>query len=120
MTRRGLKLLKKAIEHWRDNVRKAEEGTLTIADISSEMCPLCNVYKDCEGYRGRKICPVYQKTGDEDCHGTPYYTVRGFLDEFMAAVANFSEKLTIQKKLVKACRKELNFLISLQFEKENA
>ena len=104
MKEKTLQALRKSIEHWEDNLRKAKEQQLP--DISADSCALCSLFfrKNCEG------CPIQQHTGKTICKDTPYYDV-------VNAISNvdddFAPTSAQSKKIAKLCHKEIDFLKSL-------
>lgn len=66
-------------------------------------CPVCQEYTGCEGG-----CPIVEKTGREDCHGTPYKDIRSAL----AAHGHCS------LEHIQALIDEYNFLRDLRIELE--
>ena len=68
MNRATLTALKESIEHW----RRMEEGRRkpgeSIGAPSCALCQLfnCDILDNCEG------CPVFERTGQDSCGGTPY------------------------------------------------
>jgi hypothetical protein len=97
MDSKTLKALKNSIRHWEDNVSRAKKSKCI--DTSLISCALCRMFYCCD-CRG---CPVYKKSHYKYCGHTYYYSVRKLIDN--GSVDDI--------KLVKACKKELNFLKSL-------
>lgn len=62
MNEETLEALKGSIRKWEGIVAGTE------VDHGEENCPLCEMFilKNCRG------CPVYDRTGEEGCYGTPY------------------------------------------------
>lgn len=61
------------LEHWENNALFAEHGDFACINISSTACEFCLVYKQYEK------CPVFEKTKQRNCLGTPYYEVKSLL-----------------------------------------
>jgi len=89
----------------------------TAIDISSDNCPLCDLYLgllECQG------CPIYEHTKDSYCHDTPWQNLNeSFL--FKANHYDCEEKDRIRETrsyvvddaLIKLVQDEIDFLISL-------
>ena len=97
--------LLQSIEHWEDNLNKAETtGSLDTFDISPHKCALCHMFmlnihepKDtCCG------CPVYEKVKSVGCCRTPYGHVKSSILEGDPP-----------EVLIDAIKAELEFLKSL-------
>lgn len=104
--------LERSLEHWRENIKKAEAGTLTWADISGEKCSLCHVHftnLDCG------TCPVKISTGQSHCYGTPYYVARTALYAVIEMEDSPDKGLRQERKqaLIDACHLEVTFLEGL-------
>ena len=107
MEEKTLVALKKSIEHWEKNAAPGDHPVSTKA----KDCALCGLFfweEDCAG------CPVYQRTGREGCHGSPYWSV---VDAKLELCADES-KGRLRKKLREAAQKELDFLKSLLPEED--
>lgn len=71
----NIKLLKKSIEHWEDNVKHKNMRGITLVSGSCALCVEFNVSVNsiadhCEG------CCIYDKTGEKFCSGTAYRVLR--------------------------------------------
>lgn len=81
--------LKQSIEHWKDNLARAERGDKI--DVSPKSCALCELYiweHDCLG------CPIYKATGFRGCDHTPYfYTAKDPTPENVRAELQFLQAL---------------------------
>jgi len=66
-----LTAIKGSIEKWDKVSQGKEDGT------SRENCPLCTLYW-CKDFHSSSChnCPIYKKTGESDCIGTPYQKFR--------------------------------------------
>jgi len=63
-----LTAIKGSIEKWEKVALGTEAG------IWRSNCPLCVLYEHTSGLHGScKGCPIYEKTGESDCGGTPFY-----------------------------------------------
>ncbi len=98
MDEKTAKALEESIKHWEENVQAAKKGR----DVSIDPydCALCKMFMLAYADRGCTSCPVYKKTGESYCHGTPYYEV-------------MPSCLSIDS-LASACQAELDFLKSLR------
>ena len=68
MDARTLEALKSSIAKWEKN---AAAETPADAHVFGSSCPLCALFaREDEEYC--KGCPVYERTGDSDCFGTPW------------------------------------------------
>jgi hypothetical protein len=114
MTPEALAALKGSIRHWHENV-EAEDYFGTSTDVGA--CALCKAYWyanesiSCEG------CPVYARTGQKRCGGTPFFDAEEAQDAWskaQTAIDNRSARIEWRK----AAQAELNFLISLLPEGE--
>lgn len=103
-----LSALKKSITHWQHNVLKAQNHTLTIHDISSTKCPLCNYFNaNCYNYTNQK-CPISLKTNNNcGCQLTPWSDVKH-------AIINNTNTI------LQSTKQELSFLKSLLPKKSNS
>lgn len=104
----------KAVEHWEDNLRKAQEGRFTEIDISSSAYALCPIYlsagRQCRG------CPVWRRTGKTMCRDTPYDRVSrwmGEVDWLREYDTDLEVPKDLQGALVVAIYDEVKFLQSL-------
>lgn len=105
MNQKTLTMLQKSIEHWERNAaEKPEDASTRAAD-----CALCGVFNnsytaenDCLG------CPVYEKTGETFCEGSPYPRA----DTALRIWRRFPNSLR-EKEWREAARDELEFLKSL-------
>jgi|SRR5690606_28026025 len=102
MDAKTLEALKASIRKWEKN---AEVKTPDDYLIDSSDCPLCDLFfhKDCDG------CPVYSRTGQEMCNGTPYR-------EAFKAWVQWGRAPEVAHE---AARKEVAFLKSLLPEGES-
>lgn len=86
-----------AIKLWRENVKKAKTGALTVTDLSPDKDALCQAHPrgDCAG------CPVRNHTGKNACRGTPYYKVVRALSKGNDAkvIAQSKAMLALLKKI---------------------
>jgi hypothetical protein len=94
------KALKKSIANWEKNVKDATNGA--ILKLGPSQCPLCCKFltldAKCIG------CPVYEKTGQIFCKGTPYIEAHFY---------NTFDTNTRGQDLIRECEKEVEFLKSL-------
>jgi hypothetical protein len=100
-----LKALKKSITHWKNNVEKAKQDILKMADILSPNCALCKKFKSNPNsfcFLEDESCPIKVKVKYWGCNGTPWVEVWECL--------TFTHS---KNKLIRCCRKELKFLESL-------
>ena len=92
-----------SIEKWEDIVKHLK-SIHRASDFDEELeahgdnCALCEVHESCHS------CPVYKRTGRENCSGTPYW-------EFRVAWRRYD-----LKAMRIAAERELEFLISLKKE----
>jgi hypothetical protein len=67
---RTLAALDASIRHWEENLAAEMVGQV---DISTNACALCDMFLVSHGLsRPCSRCPVYQRTGQTLCGGTPY------------------------------------------------
>lgn len=111
MDKRTLKALKGSIKHWQENV---DAETPDDATTDGFACDLCDEFHDkyddlpeCAG------CPVYKKTGQTGCTGTPYFPAHHALRDW-----RFKGTSSHKQAWRKAAQAELDFLISLLPEGE--
>lgn len=102
-----LEALKGSIEKWRKIVKEGGENKGT------ENCPLCQLFHCCANQSVTeknccKGCPVYEYTGAQGCHYTPYVKYVIVLDEYPIA----------HPLAIEAAKEELEFLRSLLPEGE--
>lgn len=109
-------LLRMSLSHWEKNLKAArmaaKDGQLLLIRIDSGACALCSAFNNsdtapedlCAG------CPVYGKTGETGCRGTPWMGVRDlfYSDGFK----------TVGHDLIKAIEDEVEFLRSLYDEEK--
>jgi hypothetical protein len=93
-----LEAIEKCIEHWKDNLKKAEKGEKF--SIGSDLCALCDIYGLCEG------CPISIETGLRGCRDTPYEDV--------------TRDLSLRKCCVESVKEEIAFLESLRDKMKEA
>lgn len=115
-----LEAINLSIEHWKENLDNCIlyqlepdlclEEIRDAIDISPDSCPLCQKYND-DLYDCRS-CPIYKKTGHEDCENSPYIKVSDIRKEFLDLGSDFDPDIEIVN-LQKAIEKELEFLYSL-------
>jgi len=91
-----LKALKKSIEHWEENAEDPKN-----ANTNSSACACCGLVTDEEEFiRCKEGCPIYEKTGNELCHGTPYINIpwnsKEWTKEMMLAEVVFLKNLYIE------------------------
>ena len=96
-----IEALNKSIDHWEDNCNADEFDDV---DTSSSSCECCRQWYssgngECIG------CPIFEKTGQIYCHGTPYYEVSDLVDE--------GGEL---EDILPRCREMLKFLVDLRDE----
>jgi hypothetical protein len=94
-----LKALRASIEKWE---RNTEAQTLEDINTKPSSCALCNMFAPCHDYHTWcDGCPVYLRTGKQNCKSTPYFAVKKARDSdnFEAAIL--------------ACKDEVEFLKSL-------
>lgn len=58
--------IRQSIIHWREVAKETWRARI---DITSKSCALCKEYRN---GRDCSACPVYKKTGQNMCVGTPY------------------------------------------------
>lgn len=92
--------LQASIDKWDILVSNYEKKVNPIVD-SITTCGLCKLYYENEACAG---CPVAKESGEPFCEGTP----------FVSWSTMFYHGATSTDKLLKAARKELEFLKSLQ------
>jgi hypothetical protein len=89
----------KSIEHWLWNYDNPE-GAL----INPKYCALCHAFiektNSCNG------CPIFEKTGQGYCRGTPYH-------EVYLSLISYRNKSSTLKQLREAIEKEYAFLVDL-------
>ena len=98
--------------------REALEGSIkkwqgivdgTVLNAGSTNCPLCVMFlnmNDCSG------CPVYEKTGKNSCHGSPYHR---FVDHSASYPGEDDKGFDAwQTESTRLAQAELDFLISLR------
>lgn len=107
LSKKNQKLLKECIDHWFENLMMLQLNHLSKHDnltddvhIYGDYCAFCYEYWNvdkmtCDG------CPISERTGEQDCHGSPYYEVRKFY------CGSYED-------LYKAIANQLNFLMSLE------
>jgi len=70
--KRDIKGLIDSIEHWKEDVLRE----LGLAEAHRGNCPLCLMYfteaMSPEGAEACLGCPIFEKTGEKTCQGTPY------------------------------------------------
>jgi hypothetical protein len=71
---------------------------LSMGIVKEAECVLCEEFDECEDG-----CPIWKKTGEEECHGPPYYEWLRFNSEFG----------TEHPKTIAAAKEMLSFLKSL-------
>lgn len=101
MDAKTLEALKASIAKWE---RNAEAKTPTEYRIGESDCPLCSlfIYPDrCEG------CPVFDRTGERFCKGTPYIVASSLRTWWSAGDEGFRRRANA------AARDEVAFLKSL-------
>lgn len=106
-------LIKKSLEHWEENLAVAIDSYISNDDsllekfkIGADHCQLCVKYNTRDGVC--KGCPITEKTGGENCYGTPYYRVRDCLQEIKNGDGKKSRMLLIDYTM-----EEIEFLSSL-------
>ncbi|HLP68202.1 MAG TPA: hypothetical protein VK181_11870 [Rhizobium sp.] len=62
--------LRESIVKWE---RNAQVKTLSAATLGQEDCPLCQISKDKLGNVDCCRCPVFKRTEQHGCLGTPYH-----------------------------------------------
>lgn len=96
--------LGQSIKHWEENL--AEENPRRIK-VYSTACPLCDLFNqednDCEG------CPVMEKTGLENCEGSPWIEAARAFEAWKQVPGNENEK----ERWKIAAKAELDFLRKL-------
>ena len=78
MSKRALKALRGSILHW-IRMRDGEQREGEIPD--DQNCPLCRLYNHSLSIGCCESCPIFQKTGEPYCHGTPYHQALGDWEE---------------------------------------
>ena len=105
MNKKTLTALKASIAHWRENV---DADTHDKVRVGPQNCALCGLFYLRHGCHG---CPVFERTGDYGCRGTPYDSALDELHGWRADGYGREEWRT-------AAQAMLNFLISLLPEGE--
>ena len=96
--------LMESIAKWELNARaETPEDVLT----GVHECPLCRMFW--KGGRECRGCPIEKKTGQINCHGTPYVHADARLDEWYDGPESSVAKADFHK----AAREEVEFLRSL-------
>ena len=77
----NLDAAQKAVDHW---IRLS--ACMTPEQVHSEgyhcdSCAFCNLYYNCVGC-DCVGCPIYARTGEDGCYGTPYHQANISLEEF--------------------------------------
>ena len=70
MTEQAKKALKESIEHW----RRVASGTMKPDEsVGAPHCALCSEFNySKEGHDNCEGCPVFERTAETGCHGSPY------------------------------------------------
>ena len=90
--------LEESIEHWEKNTT----CDIDDASVGAGNCALCLIFFYDENKRYLpeqklcKGCPVYEKTGEKFCKGTPYLEARAVLSR-----VHFSDKPATKKTIAK-------------------
>jgi len=104
--------LEKSIKHWEENLQAALDNEPDSVHVGAAACALCNKFAGQEKRYDDKCvgCPIYTKTGEKHCAGTPYRWVVYHQDRALERIDGSEDDL------VKACKEELDFLKSLREE----
>lgn len=108
MDEKTLTALRASIEKWRGyaTTTPMEDIRLTISS-----CPLCVLYRLKSPYcRG---CPVFEKTGEACCCGTPFEAAEAAHDEWYFAILEEREMQSDEAAFRAAAKAEFEFLESL-------
>lgn len=108
--------LEASIEHWKENLRCAEDGRWEDVRVNGTDCPLCDKF-----FAGIKTppclgCPIQVRTGRIYCRGTPYTEVLKELEKCNRA--DSLEQEVTHEPLIAAVEAEIEFLESLRPPKE--
>lgn len=115
MDKKTLKALKGSIQKWHNICYHDGE------DLSADNCPLCQHFVDEYDWTNCELgCPVYLKTKEASCHGTPYEKwAKLCMEQGYDFYSKTNWKATTPEKL-KAAEEELKFLVCLLPEGEKA
>jgi hypothetical protein len=104
-----------------DQTREALEGSIrkwaaivdgTGVDTGTSNCQLCQVFYDSGACTG---CPVRDKTGEDDCSGSPYEAWKRSHRRGLRLGNGFAANTNARRKMAQA---ELDFLKSLREVKD--
>ncbi len=108
-----LKALKDSIEKW-ERLTKIE--CMDDVQIGPDECPLCVLYNNEENVC--KGCPVFEKTGQIHCEGTPYHMVETMYYDWRDDDGYYTDEISYIENFKYAAKAELKFLKSLLPEGE--
>lgn len=102
MTPQALQALRESIAHWRRAVESSDEP------LRGENCALCQLFYHVTDEDGMHCtgCPVRERTGEDECSGSPWWAA-------FAARVRFRSGTESDSKRRGAVQAELDFLISL-------
>ena len=123
MDEKNKELLARTIYIW--TVKKVVKVAWDVK-MGSRECPFCQEYVlnapvglECVG------CPIYSKTGQKKCKGTPYESVLRAVGEWHYQSVRYphlhcddpsTEEVKAREAFIAACNDELTFLMSLEEE----
>ncbi len=107
MDKKAEQALRQSIQHWKENLERAEGDRVSKIDTSARSCALCNMFFEsgCQG------CPVSCQTGKDCCNGTPYIRARETIREYLSLPLD--RRHHELPAIVKAVKDEIQFLESL-------
>lgn len=109
MTKKEMKALENSIQKWwRYYYAAYADGEFHASEIE-EKCELCSLYFD----TGCDDCPIFQKTGQIQCEGTPYWKYEQYV--WMNGNDYYEDTLHLpDDNLAKLIADEIAFLESLR------
>lgn len=115
MDKKTRQALEASIEHWKEVIASGPKDTIRIGGSECALCRECFFVDD-----NCRRCPVYKRTGYENCLLSPYDEASMAHEAVYRARLSEESWVSIWLKhraFRKAAKKELAFLISLRPEK---
>jgi hypothetical protein len=114
MNKKAAKALEKSIEHWEENLDMlilnylSDDHLAKDIDISSDCCPLCQLFINKYLCRG---CPIFEFTGIALCGKTSWKNVNAWLSN---SYYSHYDKKGVYEQGVEVITKQIEFLKSLR------
>lgn len=100
--------LEASIQHWKE-LRDGEDPFKMILGVDS--CALCQKYFESKGCVG---CPVYSRTGLDECRGTPFSKAHTAWKLWRLVLINKADDTLPREAFKAAADEEVKFLESLR------